>query len=182
MKNAFLLMFILGIFSNGQSQIIQLEETDVRFSPKLQLISTFNDGVILKINEEHAGEFSRNPILFMKQNFNIEDFVNNLDGEIYNYYVVDFKSRKGNLEARFSNRGELIRTTQNFKNVALPHEISKDLLLDHSGWIMTGNSYTAVGTGDGILREKYKVQLKNEKNSKTIKITPQRVMGVAALR
>jgi hypothetical protein len=182
MKNVFLLLFMMGIFTNGQSQIIQLDETDVRFSPMIQKISSFNDGMVLKISEEHTGEFARNPILFLKQNFNIEDFINSLEGEIYNYYVVDFRSRKGNLEARYNNRGELIRTTQNFKNVVLPHDLSKDLLRDHSGWIMKRNSYTAVGNGNGILREKYKVNLTNGKKSKTISLTPERKLGVAAIR
>jgi hypothetical protein len=182
MKNLFLLLFIMGIFNYGQSQIIQLEETDIRFSPKIQKVSAVNDGLVFKVNEEHAGEFSKNPISFMKRNFDIHSFIKELEGEVYNYYDVEFRTQKGNLSARFSNIGELLSTKQNFQNVALPRDIAKGLVRDHNGWIMTSNNYKALGDGNGILKEKYIVKLKRDNQRKTLRITPQREMGVATIR
>lgn len=174
------MLFFLGFIFNGQSQVIQLDETDVRFSPKIQLISTFSNGMVLKIEEDYAGEFSENPLMFMHENFNIQNFIKNLDKENYNYYVVDFKSRKGNLEAWFDSDGNLFETTQKFKNVALPRDIAIALVRDHNGWIMARNTYKAFGDGDGVTMEKYTIRLKNGNKSQTVRITPERDLGVAS--
>lgn len=182
MKNVFLLLLMMGILTTGQSQIIQLEETDVRFSPKIQKMSSLKDGMVLKINEEYAGEFSKNPLLFMQENFNIQNFIDELNNESYNYYVVDFRSSKGKLEAWFDGQGNLIETTQRFKNVALPRSIAHSLVKDYEGWTMTRNIYKAFGDGEGIASEKYIIRLKNGNKNQTLRISPEKKLGVAAIR
>jgi hypothetical protein len=182
MKNAVLLLFIMAIFTNGQSQIIQLEETDIRFSSKIQKAYLLTDGMVLNVNEEYSGEFFKDPVAFMQQNFDIQSFIKEMGGDVYNYYDVEFRTRKGKLLASFSNKGELLSTNQNFKNVALPRDIAKGLVREHHGWIMTKNNYIAVGDGNGIFKEKYIVRLKKDNKHKTLRLSPDRVMGVAALR
>lgn len=171
MKKFFLLLLLVGITA-GQAQVIQLDEA--RVDARAVKISSNGDEIKYLVTEEYSGQFQKNPIRFMKENFDIHQFIGQLEGNNYDNYLVEFRNRKGALKAKFDSKGTLVSTAQRFRNVPLPLQVSRQLLTDHSGWSMVRNSYVATGNGDALDKEQYKITLKNGNRTQNIKIVPDR--------
>lgn len=164
----FIILFLLAGIATGHAQIIHLEEARVTTTPKI--ISLGDSRYV--ILEDYSGQFMKNPIGFMKENFNIHLYIEDMKGEDYDSYRVEFRNRKGSLVANFDDKGTLVSTSQRFKDIPLPLVIRKQLLANYGGWAMTKNLYIASGRGDEINKELYKVTMKNGKNLQRVKIVP----------
>jgi hypothetical protein len=185
MKNLFIYSLLLfWVVSFNAQEVTQLEETNVTFLPYVTNIDSYNDNSFLvKVEENYAGEFSKNPIKFMKENFDIHSLISFLDEHSnsgiqkrdYESYQVTFSTNKGDLVAKFSNDGELEETSQSFKNILVPLNVRRDLYANYKGWYMVKNSYTASGKSDQIDKELYRIKLKNGNRSQIVKIVPDRM-------
>ena len=81
------LVLVAGI---SQAQIIELDEARVSFSP----VSVIDENSFsVSILENYAGEFEKDPLAFMKNNFDILEFISQLPGDDYESYLVSFRSR-----------------------------------------------------------------------------------------
>lgn len=170
MRKLVILLLLVGM-ATGQAQIIQLDEAKVSAKDgKVKANSELNFTVL----ETYSNQFQKNPIAFMKENFDINAVIMDLQNSDYDSYVVEFKNRKGHLIANFDNEGKLLSTSQAFKNIALPLAICRDLVTNHKGWAMTKNQYLASGTGDVLDKEVYKITLKNGKETRRVKIISDR--------
>lgn len=161
---------MVGI-ATGQAQVIQLDEAQV--NAKAINIGT-NGELRFSIVEEYTNEFLKNPIGFMKENFDIHEYIDLMKDEVYESYRVEFTNNKGSLVANFDDKGTLLNTAQRFKDIAVPLAIAQKLVKDHKGWAMTKNLYTATGNGDLLDKELYKITLKNGKDTRRVKIIPDR--------
>jgi hypothetical protein len=185
MKNViFYSLLLLCVVSVKAQDITQLEETTVTFQPFVtNLDSYLDDSFLVMVEENYAGEFSKDPIKFMKENFDIHSFISYLDEHSnsglqkrdHDYYRVTFKTDKGDLVAKFSKDGELEETSQSFKNILVPLNVRRDLYANYKGWNMVKNSYTASGKSDQIDKELYRIKLKNGNRSQIVKIVPDRM-------
>lgn len=165
------ILFLLVGMTAGQAQIIQLEEA--RVSAKNVPVKA--DGELkFSVVESYTNEFIKNPIAFMKKNFDIHLYIEEMNDKNFDSYVVEFRNTKGHLTANFDKEGTLLSTVQNFKNIPLPLPVARDLVRNHKGWIMTKNHYLASGKGDLLDKELYKVTLKNGKDTRRVKIIPER--------
>ena|SRR5690606_26824174 len=171
MRKLVILLLLAGI-STGQAQIIQLDEA--RVDAKNTKIISDGDGLKFTILEEYSNQFQKNPLTFMNENFDIFPFIEQMRGKNYVSYKVQFRNSKGYLNANFDKKGTLISTSQRFKNIVVPKEVSRELLAKYKGWAMTKNIYMASGKGDDLDMELYKITMKNGKKSKIVKITPSR--------
>lgn len=122
------------------------------------------------IKEKYVGEFIDNPADFVVQNFKIEDFLSSLNQLDHEFYDVNFKCKKGYLEARYSRSGELVEIFQKFEDVALPRELMHQLYRDYKGWKMITNKSVATFKEDGSNRTIYRIQLRNGDRKKLVKI------------
>jgi len=184
MKNLIIYSLLLFFVVSVKAQeVTQLEETTVTFkSIGFDVVSNL-DNYSFIVKENHAGEFSKNPINFMKENFDIQSFISFLDRQNrshlrktdYESYGVTFSSSKGYLEAKFSKDGELVETSQNFKNILVPLNVRRELYRSYKGWNMVKNNYTASGKSDQIDKELYRIKLKNGNKSQIVKIVPERM-------
>jgi len=184
MKNPFIYSLLLFcVVSVKAQEITQLEETNVTFQPYVTNVDSYIDNSFsVMVDENYAGEFSKNPIEFMKENFDIHSFIsfldqhksNGLQKTDYEYYQVTFSTNKGDLVAKFSTDGELEETSQNFKNILVPSDIRRELYRSYKGWNMVKNNYTASGKSDQIVKELYRIKLKNGNRSQIVKIVPDR--------
>lgn len=170
MRNLIIMFLMVGI-ATGQAQVIQLDEAKV--NAKAVKIGT-NGDLRFSIVEEYTNEFLKNPIGFMNENFDINEYIDLMKYEGFESYRVEFTNRKGYLVANFDDKGTLLNTAQRFKDIAVPLAIAKKLLKDHKGWAMTKNIYTASGNGDLLDKELYKITLKNGKDTRRVKIIPER--------
>ena len=171
MKKLVYLLLLAGI-ATGQAQVIQLDEA--RVEGRSVKISINGDDLKYAVVEDYKGQFHKNPIAFMKEKFDIHSFIEQMRGTGYDSFLVEFRNRKGYLEASFDGEGNLLRTSQKFKNIALPIAIARELVTKHNGWTMKKNLYLASGKGDALDNELYRITMKNGKRTQNVKIIPDR--------
>jgi len=176
-------LLLLCVISVKAQEVIQLKTTTITFQPiGFDAVSNL-DNYSFIVKENYVGEFSKNPIEFMKANFDVHSFITYLDGRKstnlrktdYESYGVTFSSSKGYLVAKFSKDGELTETAQNFNNILVPLNVRRELYTNYKGWNMVKNTYTASGNGDQIDKELYRIKLKNGNKSQIVKIVPDRM-------
>ncbi|TVZ28606.1 hypothetical protein JM83_3741 [Gillisia sp. Hel_I_86] len=173
MKTLIVLLLLVGLISTSQAQqITELEEAKVNFAPNAVKISSNLENHTFIVKESFAGEFIKNPIAFMKENFDIKTFITSIDNDVYDEYLVTFKSSKGYLEASYDDDGTLLKTNQRFKDIVLPLKVRRALYKNHTGWTMVQNKYLASGNGDRIDKEVYKIKIENGNKKQHIRIDP----------
>ncbi len=173
MRTLIVLLLLVGFISTSQAQqITELEEANVSYAPNAVKISSNLDSYTFTVKENFAGEFIKNPIAFMKENFDINAFIANIDNDAYDEYLVTFKSSKGYLEASYDDDGTILKTSQRFKDIVLPLDVRRALYKNHKGWTMVQNKYMASGKGERIDREVYKIKLENGNKKQNVKIDP----------
>lgn len=183
-------LLLFCVVSVNAQEITKLEETTVTFRPSETDVITYLDNHSFIVNENYAGEFSKNAIKFMKENLDIQNFISYLDQKKstglqkshYESYDVTLTSNKGYLNAKFSKDGELEETAQNFKNILLPLNVRRELYTSYKGWNMVKNTYTASGKSDQIDRELYRIKIKNGNRSQIVKIVPDRIGSEMVVR
>lgn len=174
MKRVILMLsLILGMSAMYGQEIIQLDEARLSFNPDAIVVNSDLGTVKCFVKENYVGEFSKNPIQFMKQNFDFKDFLSAvLNADEFDEYVVTFNSKKGYLEAIYTNEGDLVQTLQKFNDKILPLDLRRQVYTDNKGWTMVSNKYVASGKSDQIDKEYYRIKMKNGSKSKSIKIVP----------
>jgi hypothetical protein len=167
-----LLLTVCGITTGQAQKLTQLEETNVEFTP-YTLIPTSNlDTYEVVVKESYVGQFSKNALKFIKENFDGSDLIKALNNPDYGTYLVSFRSSKGYLEATYNKDGELERTFQKFQNIALPYDIRNQVYISHTGWTMTKNTYVASGKKDMLDKEFYSIKLERGNKTQNIKVYP----------
>ncbi len=167
-----LFLFLLAGISAVQAQVIELDEARI----VVHCVEAASNDVEsdLAVIEDYDGQFHLNPLLFIKKNFNVEPYITELQngGEVFESFLVEFRSNKGKLQARYSDEGELLSTSQRFKDIAVPNAVAHQLYRDHKGWAMVKNTYTASGQGDKLDKELYRIKMQNGTRAQIVKIRP----------
>ena len=183
------LLIVCGMFT-GRAQVVQLEETKVEFAPYTVITASGLDAYEVVLDERFKGEFSNNALKFVKENFNIKELISTLKKSSsnravdpllavysggYHTFIVSFRISKGNLDATYSEDGNMRYSYQTFKDVVLPLEIRRNLYANYEGWTMVKNKYVASGNGDKLDREIYRINLMKDNKRQNIKIIPSRI-------
>lgn len=158
-----------------QAQVTQLDEARVKASPIMLAETSTPDEFRYIVKDGYAADFTKDPLAFVKQNFDIHSFIATVKDRNYDSYLVSFSTSKGTLQANYSKEGELERTSQKFTNVFLPEAVRNELFRQTKGWSMVKNTYTASGNGDLKEKESYRIKVKNGNKSKIVKINPQQL-------
>ena len=151
-------------------EVTVLDEARLFYAPLNVTVTQDGDNYIYNIKESQSRQFARDPIGFMKANFDIQSFINHTANKEYHSYLVTFKSTNGSLEADFDKKGNLLETRQQFKNVLLPADIRNDVYQDYKGYTLTKAKYTARTKGEIFANATYKIKLENGKEKQTLKI------------
>lgn len=171
------ILLMLCVVGNAQAQkVIQLGEARIKYSPDMKITSNL-DNLKFTVNEDFAGQFSQNALKFVEENFNIQDLIGSLEPGTYDQFDVTFKSRKGFLLASFDGKGKLVKTFQKFNDIALPHELRKEIYINYKGYSMIKNKYVAYGKGNKINKHQYLITMRNGDDKKRIKLEPAVVAG-----
>ena len=166
------LLIVCGMFI-GQAQVVtQLKETKVDFAPYSIIPTSDLDTYEVVIKESYIGQFSKNALKFVKENFDAKKLIQAINEPDYDSYLISYRSSKGYLDATYTKNGELERTYQKFQNIVLPFEIRNQVYTNHKGWTMIKNTYVASGKGNMLNKELYRITLENGKNRRNIKIQP----------
>lgn len=176
MKTLVVILILMSFSFVSKAQgIIELEETKIGFAP-FNLIETDNpDEYRYEVNHGFAKDFTKSPIGFMESYFDITSFIEQVEDKDYDTYIVRFSTDKGYLEANFSKDGELNRTRQIFKDTPLPLEVRNELWRQTEGWSMVKNTYKALGKGNKLDKELYRIKVVKDDKSKIVKIDPKKI-------
>lgn len=176
MKTLVLFSALFFIVFTGRSQdITQLEEARINLEPILPVQTSNPDIYRFKVNQELAEDFIKNPLGFVKENFDINGFIASVANKNYDAYQVRFSTRKGYLEADYSKDGELKKSVQKFKDIYLPLDVRNELYRQTKGWEMVKNTYSARSNGVLLEKEMYRIKVKNGKKSRIVKIDPSQI-------
>ncbi|MCG2432047.1 hypothetical protein [Aequorivita xiaoshiensis] len=165
----FILLSLTTVAINAQEVTI-LDETKLFYAPLNISVTQEGDSYIYNIKESHSRQFSRDPIGFLRSNFDIQSFIAHTADSKYHAYLVTFKSTNGSLEADFDSNGRLLETRQQFKNVLLPPDVRNNIFNDYKGYTVTKAKYSARTKGEILTKAIYKIKLENGKNKQTLKI------------
>lgn len=173
MKKVILCLLLFGFISSGHSQIL-LKEAKVNYRPESMKIDPNSNNLVIKIPEKVAGEFQKDPLLFMRTQFDIQKFI--VDNEDLNYdsFLVNFKTRKGYLEANFDKRGDLVSSYQKFKNVRLPENARLQILAKYRDAAILSNKYIASTKGWEMKKESYIVKIKDGDKTRRVRVDKDR--------
>ena len=178
MKTLIISLILILFAGLSQAQVIELSEAKIGFEPvALEKENSFR----LNVKENYVGEFEKNPLVFMENNFDIKTFINRVKNDKYNSYRVSFRSKKGFLNVEFDEEGNLLKTSQKFTNVRLPGKIYEQLYRDFKGWVLAKTVHVASGKPGKPDRDVYHITLKkgNKKESLKIKANPTAAYTVA---
>lgn len=168
-----------GMLSHAQ-EVIELKEANVRFNPSTLQLSDQENYFTVDIKETYTGEFEQDPVRFMHTYFDMKDFIESLGGkENYGYYNVEFKSNKGELNARFNKLGTLLSTYSNFKDILIPTPLQHHLYRDHKGWAMVANQHVKKENNGSVKRDFYRVTMEKSNKKKKLKIHSSDIDGIS---
>ncbi|MDT0676920.1 hypothetical protein [Autumnicola musiva] len=171
MKKAIVFLMLTVLFTSAQSQIIELEETEVKLNsvPLISNVNSKTNEFIIK--EGYTSQFHENALEFVKKNFDVQEFIENSRHNNSTSYEVAFRSPKGFLQATYNEEGEMVNSYQKFKDIALPYEIRNRIYPDFRGWTITKNSFVARGKMDKIDKSFYKIKLERGNEKERIKLS-----------
>ena len=90
--------------------------------------------------------------------------------DVYNNYYYTFKIPEGQILASYDVEGILIRTVEKFKNVRLPVEVRKTVMLDYPDWNLDDNFYSILYHHEKGVKKKYKLILSKDGKRKSVLI------------
>ncbi|MGA8854535.1 MAG: hypothetical protein WB492_10205 [Christiangramia sp.] len=173
MKKIITLILVLGwVLTSYSQKVIQLEETKLNFEPTAKIVFEDYENGIIKVKENYATQFQADAIAFIKENFDIVQYLNYQNVAPEEIIIVTATSSKGRLIATYDGRGNIIKTYQKFNDIALPYDVRNEVFANHIDWTMTKNRYVATGELDQIDNQKYIITLERGKERKNLKITP----------
>jgi hypothetical protein len=114
----------------------------------------------------------------------VSHHVKNLEHEVANYDVTKAQEFNGGMEAfkvifrrtngwivtMYANNGKIIRTTEKFKNIALPLAIRNAAYAEYPDYTFHGNNYFVSYQGENDISKLYYVQMSNDNEKKNLKI------------
>lgn len=172
MKKLMLCMLFLGFFIQGHTQI-QLKEAKVEYKRTPMKIDPATNSLTIKIVEPKNRDFSKDPLSYVRNNFDVSRLVEENKEAGFSTYFVTFKTSKGHLMTQFDKHGELTSSFQKFKNIALPDEVRLEALRNFEDGRIVSNIYTARSKGWELKQENYILKIKDGEKLRRLKVKKQ---------
>ncbi len=159
MKNLIICLIITGLTTVGfaQETTIALEEVEVL-------------GVNYKYLNALGDEDVAKPVKLIQQKVAAFD-IKSLDGyedEAQEYYVY-FNIPVGKILAVYDDKGEIMRTSEKFKDIRLPLAVSNAIVEKYPGWRIEGDIYVVNYRKDEEIIKSYKLFLRKDGMHKRVK-------------
>src|SRR5210317_1774941 len=107
MKKLVLILLIMGfVIPVSAQKIIRLDELKMSYSKETLQFDSNSNTLNLNIPESYIGEFMKNPLEFVKKNFDINEVIVANSSLNYETYDVSFNSTKGYLNAKYDKIGD----------------------------------------------------------------------------
>ncbi|MEL6811342.1 MAG: nicotinate-nucleotide adenylyltransferase [Bacteroidota bacterium] len=155
MKNLFILLFSFGLLVPAMAQE-KLSEVVITATKYKYLSATSSDEVAVPV------EILQDKVA----NFYVKDA--DFYRDDYDLYHVTFYIPEGKILAAYDGEGNILRTVEKYKNIALPKAVSADILKKYPNWTVSKDIYLVNYHQDKGATKKYKIKLTN--GDKTIRI------------
>ncbi len=169
-KTIILVAFALSAFISNSQEIIELKEANVGINNLTTHILNRGNHFSVNIQETVRGEFEKDPLAFMNKYFDIQHLIDNIGDKRYQSYHVTFSTRRGALNAKYDDKGNLLSTSLKFENVLVPHGLKHQLYRDYKGWKMVNNLRVAKGKNGISEIDYYKITMRNGSKKKSFKV------------
>ncbi|MEB8328078.1 nicotinate-nucleotide adenylyltransferase [Flavobacteriaceae bacterium KMM 6897] len=161
MKKTLLGLLVLGLTSQGFSQIVQTEklsEVVVTAVNYKYLDATTNEEVALPVKKLAQAAAS----------YNIKE--SELYSDEYEFYTISFFIPEGQIVAIYNPDGQIIRTVEKFKNIKMPNAVAKAVKDTYPKWDVESDVYLVSYTNDKGAKKTYKLKLKNGDKRMRVKV------------
>ncbi len=149
-------VLLLGFTISSFAQVVTLPEITVRAVNYKYLKATNNKEtpVMVKRLEREAAVFDVKSAEFYEDE--------------YDNYFISFFIPDGTILAAYDKNGKLLRTTEKYKNVAVPATIRETIAKRYPQWSITKDVYLVTYHDTGKTTKKYKILL--EKGDKRMRL------------
>jgi len=157
MKKILLGLFVFGLTIQSFAQIVEL--------PEVEIIAV-NYKYLDNVGEPNAAE----PVKLLQREVATFDLKNSEYYEDqYDDYFISFYIPQGKILASYDKDGNILRTVEKYKNIALPHVVAESVVKNYAGWTIAENAYL-VNYHDkkGVTKKEYKILL--EKDSRRMRV------------
>lgn len=169
-KTIIFVAIALSAFISNAQEVIELETAEVGFINANRDVTDTGNTFTFNITENMNGEFSKDPVNFVKTHFDIKEVISSLGERNYDYYNVSFISQKGELNARFDESGNLTSSSSRFKNIAVPIPLQHQMYRDYKGWVMVKSLHVTSEVNGNVKQDFYKITLKKGNKKRNLKI------------
>lgn len=157
MKKIILGLFVFGLTIQSFAQVIEL--------PEVEIVAT-NYKYLDNVREPDAAQ----PVKLLQREVAVFDLKNSEYYEDqYDDYFISFYIPQGKILASYDKEGNVLRTVEKYKNIALPPAVAEAIVKNYSGWTIAENAYL-VNYHDrkGVTKKEYKILL--EKGSQRMRV------------
>jgi hypothetical protein len=161
MKKIILGLIVFGLTIQTFGQVTKVEKL------KEVVISATNYKYLNKVGLENASV----PVALLENKVATFDLENaEFYRDEYDYYEVTFYIPEGNILAAYDRDGNILRTIERFKNIALPRSVRESVTKTYPNWLIVKDVYL-VNYHDnlGKITKKYKIKLEDPQG-KRIKV------------
>ncbi len=165
MKKLIIGLLALGLTNLSFSQILNEGVTEVQLegvtvSPRnsnyLNKVQDLNTPIKVKRLENKAAQYDIKDAGIFDHKFEA--------------YEVIFKQSSGKIIAIYDKEGNVISSSEKFKNLRLPKAVRMGIFEDHDGWELHSDSYLVSYYSGKNVKKLYKVQLRKGKQKKNLRV------------
>lgn len=167
MKNLVFGLFVIGLTSLGFSQNTKSENKEVQLESVV--ISNINLNYLEKV-QNIASPVQVIPLEHEASVFNVKGLAE-FDGRKESFKVV-FKNSKGYIIADFDSNGKILKTSERYKDIALPKNLIKAVLRQYPESNFLDVAYSVDYDIQKTVERIYKIQIMNEGKKRKLKISP----------
>jgi hypothetical protein len=159
MKNLIITLIITGLTAIGfaQEKTIALDEVEIT-GVNYKYLDALGDGFVAK------------PVKVLEQKvatFNVKSLDGYEDEE--NDFYVYFRIPEGKILAVYDTDGEIMRTSERFKDIRLPLVVSNAIVEKYPGWSIEGDIYMVSYIKDKKINKTYKLFIQKDGKHKRVR-------------
>ncbi|WP_081211070.1 nicotinate-nucleotide adenylyltransferase [Salegentibacter sediminis] len=149
MKKLLIALFVFGFTFQSFAQITELPEIELVAVNYKYLDAAGNEDASISVKQlqQQVAEYD-----VRKADFYADE---------YDFYTVNFFIPDGKILASYDEDGNLLRTAEKFKDVALPQAVREAIAQRFPNWNMAGDVYLVNYHDAGKVTKKYKILLEN---------------------
>lgn len=158
MKKVILALFAFGIAIPSFAQVVTLPEVEVSAKNYKYLddVKSTSAAPDVQMLERYATAYDIRSSEFYEDE--------------YDNYFVSFFIPDGKILAVYDKEGNILRTVEKYKNVALPSVVAQSIAKIYNGWKITKNAYLVNYHDDqGVQKKEYKIVLEKGNQGMRIK-------------